>query len=74
MNKLPVISGRDLIRYLTKKKGFIATRSRGSHVILKSNDKTVTVPLHSELDRGTLLNILEKADLNRDEFIEDWGS
>lgn len=72
MSKLPTISGNDLIKYLSKK-GFVFSRQRGSHVVLKkSNDIRVTVPLHPELDRGTLLGILEQAGIDRDEFIQEW--
>jgi predicted RNA binding protein YcfA (HicA-like mRNA interferase family) len=49
-------------------------RSRGSHVILKSpSGKIVPVPLHNELDRGTLSGILEIAGISLDEFIEEWN-
>jgi len=72
VSKLPTISGNDLIKYLSKK-GFVFSRQRGSHVVLKkSNDIRVTVPLHPELDRGTLLGILEQAGIDRDEFIQEW--
>lgn len=71
MSKLPVVSGRELIKYLSKK-GFQVTRTSGSHAIMKKNDVTpFPVPLHDELDRGTLGAILEQAKI-RDEFIRDW--
>jgi predicted RNA binding protein YcfA (HicA-like mRNA interferase family) len=72
MSKLPVISGRELIKYLTRK-GFIVSRQKGSHVVLKSqNGRRVTVPLHEELDRGTLLEILEEASISKEEFLREW--
>lgn len=71
MSKLPRLSGTELIKYL-QKKGFIPTRQRGSHVILKSSNRRIAVPLHDELDRGTLLGILEEAGITRDEFIQEW--
>jgi predicted RNA binding protein YcfA (HicA-like mRNA interferase family) len=37
MSKLPVVSGREVIKYLTKK-GFVVSRQKGSHVVLKSHD------------------------------------
>jgi predicted RNA binding protein YcfA (HicA-like mRNA interferase family) len=72
--KLPIVSGGKLIKYLCKSKGFVMGRTKGSHVILKSLDgkKTVVVPLHNELDRGTLTSILERAGLSVDEFIEEF--
>jgi predicted RNA binding protein YcfA (HicA-like mRNA interferase family) len=74
MPRLPVVSGRDLIRYLTNKKGFSATGGRGSHVVLKSPDgqHICTVPLHPELDRGTLRKILEQAGIGREQFEREW--
>jgi len=73
MPKLPVISGKELIRAL-KKAGFVEVRHRGSHVSLQKitaekNFKTV-VPLHKELAKGTLLDILQQAGLSKDELIE----
>ena len=49
-------------------------RISASHAILKSADgkKTVSVPLHSELDRGTLTSILEVAGVTTDEFIQEF--
>ncbi len=74
MPKLPIISGKELIKYL-KKKGFVVSRQKGSHVVLKSsNSCRVTVPLHKELDRGTLLEILAEAGISKKEFLEEWYS
>ena len=72
MSKLPVISGMELIKYLGSR-GFIVSRQKGSHVVLKSqNGRCVTVPLHDELDRGTLLEILEEASISKEEFLREW--
>ena len=71
--KLPVISGEDVIRVL-KKLGYEAVRQRGSHVRLYppagSNRKPTTVPLHDELAKRTLKQILRDADLTVDHLIE----
>jgi predicted RNA binding protein YcfA (HicA-like mRNA interferase family) len=71
---LPIVSGGQIIKYLTKSRHFIISRKKGSHVILKSADskRTVTVPLHNQLDRGTLSAILASAGIETDEFIEEW--
>ncbi len=73
MSKLPVVSGADLIKYLVRK-GFVHARQKGSHVVLKSSDgkRVLSVPLHHELDRGTLLAILEDAGISRDQFVREW--
>ncbi len=68
MPKLPVVSGRELIRILTKHFGFRVLRQRGSHVTLTNDVSFITVPLHAELDRGTLKAILNDARIEKDEF------
>ncbi|MBS3132259.1 type II toxin-antitoxin system HicA family toxin [Candidatus Woesearchaeota archaeon] len=69
--KLPVISGIDVIRRL-KRVGFIATRQKGSHVRLEKFDGEkiikLTVPLHDEMKKGTLLRIIKDAKLTAEEF------
>ncbi len=69
MPKLPVISGQQLIKVLTKHFGFRVLRQRGSHVTLTNDISFVTVPLHPELDKGTLSAILRDARVSRKEFI-----
>jgi len=73
VHKLPVVAGNEVIKYLYKSRQFVTTRVRGSHAILKSpTGKIVTVPLHDQLDRGTLSSILLRAGIGIDEFIEEW--
>jgi predicted RNA binding protein YcfA (HicA-like mRNA interferase family) len=68
MAKLPVISGQDCIRAL-QKAGFRVSRQKGSHVILRRGNRTVVVPLHKELDRGTLRGIIDQAGPTVEEFL-----
>ena len=73
MRKLPLISGKKLIAAL-KRDGFIEVRQKGSHVSLQKitsgrTYKTV-VPLHRELAKGTLLDILQQTELEKDDLIE----
>ena len=69
--KLPLISGIEVIKKL-KKAGFAATRQRGSHVRLEKyfEGKVIklTVPLHSELKKGTLSRIIKDAGLTLEQF------
>ena len=72
MTRLPLVSGRELIRALSRA-GFEEVRTRGSHVSLRKitperTYKTV-VPLHKELARGTVNEILKQAGLTREELI-----
>ena len=61
--KLPVISGKKLISFLTDM-GYRVVRQRGSHVRLeKSTDAGVhkiTIPNHDPIAKGTLNDILTK--------------
>ncbi|MFH0836683.1 MAG: type II toxin-antitoxin system HicA family toxin [Candidatus Aenigmatarchaeota archaeon] len=72
MPKLPVLSGSDVIKALTKA-GWTQKRTSGSHSILIKfigNQKiAVVVPLHKEIDKGTLIEIIRQSRLKRDEFL-----
>ncbi len=68
MSKLPRLSGKEVIKALARI-GFRVTRQK-KHVVLRHGDgRRVTVPLHPELDRGTLLAIIKQAGLTREEFL-----
>jgi len=73
MTKLPVISGKEMVAAL-KKAGFVEVRQKGSHVSLqKVTPKKIyqtVVPMHQELGKGLILDILQQASLNRDELFE----
>lgn len=61
-----------MIKYL-EKKGFSPARRKGDHVFLKAPDgRRTTVPLHSELDRGTLMRILNQVGISRETFVKEW--
>lgn len=72
MAKLPILSGKEMIKILGKI-GFIHVRTRGSHFILnKQTTKgkvTIPVPLHKELAKGTLKAIMTQADLTLDDLL-----
>jgi len=70
MSKLPRISGIELIKILTKFFDFRTLRQKGSHITLTNDKVFLTIPLHRELDRGTLLSILRDAGISRNEFLE----
>jgi predicted RNA binding protein YcfA (HicA-like mRNA interferase family) len=53
-----------------QKKGFKPIHQRGSHIYTSNGSKLVTVPRHSELKLGTLMQIIKDAGLSKDEFIE----
>ena len=70
--KLPVLSGREVIKLLSKQ-GFTVAMQKGSHVILvkESNDgkKGVVVPNHKEIDKGTLLEIIRQSGMTKEDFL-----
>ncbi|MFQ3675461.1 MAG: type II toxin-antitoxin system HicA family toxin [Endomicrobiia bacterium] len=72
--KLPVISGDEVIRIL-KKIEYEQIRQRGSHAVLQKlleegKTKTVIVPLHKELTKGTLRSVIRQAGITVEEFVE----
>ncbi|MEN8123127.1 MAG: type II toxin-antitoxin system HicA family toxin [Bacteroidota bacterium] len=70
MKKLPRLSGKKLIKILSKI-GFESVRQRGSHIFLRHLDcRTTVVPNHKEIDRGTLLEIIRQIKLSKKEFID----
>lgn len=73
--KLPIISGKDLIKFLNKK-GFEIVSQKGSPVRMKQNKfgevKVTIVPLHKELDTGTLLAILRQCEIEKEEFLNEF--
>ena len=69
MGALPVLSGAECIAALAKV-GYRPVRQKGSHVRLAApGRRPVTVPLHDELDRGTLRSILRAVEIEVDTFL-----
>ncbi|OIO45173.1 hypothetical protein COX24_01500 [bacterium (Candidatus Gribaldobacteria) CG23_combo_of_CG06-09_8_20_14_all_37_87_8] len=71
MPKLPVVSPKRLLRFLSKF-GFQKDYITGSHFILynPTNGKRVVVPFHAkDLPKGTLMSILNQAGISRNDFL-----
>ena len=70
--KLPVLSGREVIKALSKG-GFEVARRKSSHIIMVKQTETgkigVVVPDHKEIDKGTLLEIIRQAGMTKKGFI-----
>ncbi len=64
MRKLRILSGAEVVVVL-RKFGFVQYTQRGSHAKLRRETplgrQTLTVPLHKELDKGTLLALFRQA-------------
>lgn len=67
MTKLPVISGKKLLKFL-KSKGFVVLRQKGSHCFVASKDRSLStvIPIHSneDLSKGLLKKILSDLNIN----------
>ncbi len=69
-DKLPILSGKEIIKALSKV-GFTPARQRGSHVFLRHTDgRRTVVPLHEEVNRSTLMDILSEIKLSREDFLD----
>ncbi|MFA6371631.1 MAG: type II toxin-antitoxin system HicA family toxin [Methanothrix sp.] len=66
MRKRPVVSGEKLLKVLARL-GYETVRQRGSHIRLRkptaAGDHNITVPLHDELAKGTLNDILSQVSI-----------
>jgi len=65
MPKLKVLSGKDVLK-IFETFGFIIVSQKGSHVKLKriineNLKQTLTIPMHSQLDKGTIKAIHRQA-------------
>lgn len=71
MSKLPVITGREMVKILAKI-GFTIVGRRGSHVRMKRQRGKevliVIVPMHRELAKGTLRSVLRQANLTAEDL------
>jgi predicted RNA binding protein YcfA (HicA-like mRNA interferase family) len=63
MPKLRRLSGDEVVRFC-RRNDFIISRTRGSHInlvrIVSGNKQVITIPYHTEMDRGTLHGIFKK--------------
>lgn len=73
MEKLPILSGKEINKILVKL-GFNIVSQKGSHIKLKrklnGKELIVIVPNHKEVKRGVLINILKQAELSKEEFVK----
>lgn len=76
MPQLPVISGKDFIKFLLST-GFSVVRINGSHHRLKHPDgRITTIPVHKnqDLPKGLIRKIIrEDLEYDLDKFLELWN-
>lgn len=73
MPKLPQISGRELAKVFLKD-GWYEVHSRGSHLKIRKDltpvgKKTVIIPLHKVIKKGTLSGILKDSGMPLEKLI-----
>jgi predicted RNA binding protein YcfA (HicA-like mRNA interferase family) len=68
--KLPVISGKEAMKAFSKA-GWHLDRVSGSHAIMRKEGSSVTlsVPLHKEMRKGLLRNLIKDAGLDVEDFL-----
>ncbi|HEC88598.1 MAG TPA: addiction module toxin, HicA family [Thermoplasmata archaeon] len=73
MPKLPIVSGRKIVKAL-QKAGFEIVGRRGSHIRLKKREGEnvfiVVVPDHPEVASGTFLSIIRQSGMKKEEFLK----
>jgi predicted RNA binding protein YcfA (HicA-like mRNA interferase family) len=69
MPELPRISGDEAIKVFIML-GFYEARQKGSHVVMRRQDKGCVIPRHKELALGTLRSAIKQAGLSVEEFVE----
>lgn len=73
MSKLPVISGKRLVKVL-KKNGFKVLRQKGSHIFIenKSAELSTVIPVHAneDLGKGLLKAILMDLEMTVEDLIK----
>ncbi|MFH1039141.1 MAG: type II toxin-antitoxin system HicA family toxin [PVC group bacterium] len=71
MSKLPLVSGKDLVKAL-RRVGFVVIQQRGSHIRLEKSLPTetlkVTIPDHKEIAPKTLASILSVARISKEDL------
>ena len=68
MPRLPRISGAEAVRAL-QRLGFVVSRQRGSHIVMRRGASGCVVPNHREVKLGTLAGALRQAGVSVEEFI-----
>jgi len=70
LSRLPRLSGTEVIKALSKAGFAVKGRARHGVVMRHDDGRRVVVPLHPELDRGMLHEIIKESGLTREQFME----
>ena len=66
-SKYPILNPEEINRRM-KKKGFSLVSQKGSHAKFSDGVHTYIIPMHDEIQKGTLKSILKQAHVDLDEF------
>lgn len=72
MTRLPVVSGRQLVKALAKV-GYRFDHQQGSHIILRHQSpphRRLSIPDHKETAKGTLRQIIREGGLTIDDLVQ----
>jgi len=67
-DKYPILRPNEIISVLTKKE-FIFKSQKGSHAKYSNGIRTVIIPMHSTIAKGTLKSILIQAGIELNDFL-----
>jgi predicted RNA binding protein YcfA (HicA-like mRNA interferase family) len=67
--ELPIISGDEAIKVF-KRLGFYEARQKGSHVVVRRENKGCVIPKHKQLAVGTLRSAIKQSGISIEEFLE----
>ncbi len=68
-SKYPVLKPEEIIRRL-QKRGFVFVSQKGSHAKYSNGVHSYIIPMHSEVQKGTLKSILAQAHVELDDFMQ----
>ncbi len=68
-SKYPILKPEEINRRM-KEKGFAFVSQKGSHAKYSDGVHTYIIPMHDEVQKGTLKSILKQAHVELDEFMK----
>jgi len=66
---MPIVLKPEQVIKGLERNGFHFVKQRGSHRKYKKDNRTVIVPMHYEIAKGTLMSILEQAGLTLEQIM-----
>ena len=67
---MPIVLRPEQVIKGLERNGFRFVKQRGSHRKYKNNGRTVIVPMHYELAKGTLMSILDQSGLTLEQLLK----